>query len=209
VFEDHPAIDAIYIACKEDYIKKLEKLIRVYMLDKVRKIVPGGTTGQDSIRNALLAAREDYDEDTVALIHDGVRPCILPETIDDDLACVAKNGNAVTCTSMVETPVISENGNRVEDLPPRSIFFTAQAPQCFRLGQVLEAHRQEQETNPNYEGVIDTCTLMKRHGHEIFFVSGPRGNIKVTTPEDLYIFKAMLEYRETRNAFGLGVGEGS
>lgn len=209
LFDEHPRIDEIYVACKEDYIPKLQKMIRVYMLDKVKGIVPGGVTGQDSIRNGLLAARETAEEDTVVLIHDGVRPCILPETIDDALDCVQKNGNAVTCTAMVETPVISDNGQLVEDLPPRSRFYTAQAPQCFYLEEVLRAHEEERAVNPGYEGVIDTCTLMKRHGHQVFIVKGPRGNIKVTTPEDLYIFKAMIEYRETRNAFGFGAGEGS
>lgn len=209
IFDEHPDIDEIYVACKEDYIPKLQKMIRVFMLDKVRKIVPGGATGQDSIRNGLLAAAEENDGDCVVLIHDGVRPCILPETIRDVLDCVEKNGNAVTCTAMVETPVISDAGQQVEDLPPRSRFYTAQAPQSFRLGEVLAAHEAERAVNPTYEGVIDTCTLMKRHGHEISIVKGPRGNIKVTTPEDLYIFKAMIEYRETRNAFGFGAGEGS
>lgn len=209
LFDEHPLIDAIYIACKDDYISKLDKMIRVYMLEKVRKIVPGGATGQDSIRNALLAAREENDDDTIVLIHDGVRPCIPPSTINEDISCVQEHGNAVTCTSMVETPVISEAGSKVEELPPRSLFFTAQAPQCFYLGEVLAAHEKEREVNPGYEGVIDTCTLMKKHGHNIYIVKGPRGNIKVTTPEDLYIFKAMQEYRETRNAFGLGEGEDS
>lgn len=74
IFEEHPAIDEIYVACKEDYIGKLEKLIKRYMIGKVIKIVPGGATGQDSIYNALLAASENNDGESIALIHDGVRP---------------------------------------------------------------------------------------------------------------------------------------
>lgn len=201
-FEDHPDIDAIYVACRKDYIGKLEKCAKRFWISKLKKIVPGGSTGQDSIYNALAAASKDYPEDSVVLIHDGVRPCITAETIDDDLKCVAEHENAVTCTALFETPVISENGTHVEELPPRDKFYTAQAPQCFRLGRVMEAHEKIRKTNPGYEGIVDTCTLMKNFGEEIAIVAGPRGNIKVTTPEDLYTFRAMIEYRETENVFG-------
>lgn len=207
IFEDHPDIDAIYIACKKDYIPKLEKLVKRFLISKVARIVPGGKTGQDSIYNALKAAAEDNPDDSIVLIHDGVRPCISSETIDDNLKCVEENGNAVTCMALFETPVISENGVKVEDLPPRDKFFTAQAPQCFALGDVLKAHNEVRKTNPEYKGIVDTCTLMKGQGHDIAIVDGPRGNIKVTTPEDLYMFRAMIQYQETEHVFGFKAKE--
>ena len=88
IFEEHPAIDKIYIACKEDYISKLEKFVKRHFISKVAGIVPGGATGQDSIYNALSAAAEENDPGSVVLIHDGVRPCITSELIDDVLECV-------------------------------------------------------------------------------------------------------------------------
>lgn len=202
VFEDHPDIDAIYIACKEDYIAKLEKYIKRFLLSKVKRIVPGGVNGQESIFHALSAAAEENPNNSVVLIHDGVRPCITAETISENLDCVRKHGSAVTCTELFETPVISEGGVHVEELPSRDRFYTAQAPQCFLLGEVMKVHREIQQLNPGYEGIIDTCTLMKNAGYEIAIVKGPRGNIKVTTPEDLYTFRAMIQYRETENVFG-------
>lgn len=207
IFEDHPDIDEIYIACKEDYIKKLEKFVKRFMISKVVTIVPGGATGQDSIYNALCAAAENNDGDAVVLMHDGVRPCITKELIDDDLACVKENGSAVTCTAMYETPIISGDGKIVEDTPPRAQFYTAQAPQCFYLGEVMEAHRIMREKNPGYEGIVDTCTMMKSLGRKVAIVAGPRGNIKVTTPEDLYTFRAMIEYKESEQIFGFSRGE--
>ena len=205
IFEDHHQIDGIYVACKDEYMDRLSRFVKLFMITKVKGIVPGGTTGQGSIYNALKAARNDYPEDAVALIHDGVRPCISAETIDDALASVREHGNAVICTPMYETPVQSEIGDVVENLPARSGFYTAQAPQCFHLGQILKVHETVRGSNPEYEGIVDSCTLMKRAGYEIHIVKGPRGNIKVTTPEDMFIFKAMLEYRETQNVFGFGV----
>lgn len=202
IFEEHPAIDEIYVACKEDYIGKLEKLIKRYMIGKVIKIVPGGATGQDSIYNALLAASENNDGESIALIHDGVRPCITKDLIDDCLQCVKENGNAITCTPLFETPVVSKDGITVDAVPPRTDFYTAQAPQCFHLGDVLKAHEKIRETNPAYEGIVDTCTLMITLDKQVHIVSGPRGNIKVTTPEDLYTFRAMIQYQESEQIFG-------
>lgn len=207
IFEEHPAIDKIYIACKEDYISKLKKYTERFFITKVAKIVPGGATGQDSIYNALSAAAEENPPDSVVLIHDGVRPCITSDLIDDDLACIKEKGSAVTCTALFETPVVSKDGMEVDDVPPRKELFTAQAPQCFYLGEVIEAHRKMREINPQYEGIVDTCTLMKKLGKKVAIVEGNRGNIKVTTPEDLYTFRAMIQYRETEQVFGFAAKE--
>lgn len=204
IFEDHPDIDEIYVACKEDCIEKLKKMVKKHMITKVMNIVPGGNTGQDSIYNALSAARENNSEDSIVLIHDGVRPCITKELVDDVLICVKENGSAVTCSAMYETPVISQDGKTVDEVPPRAPFYTAQAPQCFYLGNVLEAHAIMRKSNPEYKGVVDTCTMMKMLGKDVKLVVGPRGNIKVTTPEDLYTFRAMIEYKESEQIFGFG-----
>lgn len=204
VFEEHPNIDEIYVACKEDYIVKLQKLVKKYMITKVKNIVPGGATGQDSIYHALMAAKENNGDDAIVLIHDGVRPCITKELLDEDLACVREYGSAITCSAMYETPVVSRDGMTVEEVPPRAQFYTAQAPQCFYLGDVLKAHKVMREENPGYQGVVDTCTMMKMLGRDVKLVVGPRGNIKVTTPEDLYTFRAMIQYKETEQIFGFG-----
>lgn len=207
IFEEHPLIDSIYIACKEDCISKLERYVKRFFITKVRRIVPGGSTGQDSIFNALSAAYSEKDPDSVVLIHDGVRPCIIPELIDANIESVLRNGSAVTCTPLFETPVISADGRTVCDVPDRSSMFTAQAPQSFYLGDVMAAHEKIRSSDPGYDGIVDTCTLMKKLGKEVSIVEGNRGNIKVTTPEDLYTFRAMIEYRETEQVFGFGSKE--
>lgn len=207
LFEDHPAIDEIYVACKEEYIGKLKRLADRFWIKKIRAIVPGGETGQDSIYNALKACSENCGDDDIVLIHDGVRPCITPELIDDVIASVKEKGSAITCTPMYETPVVSSEGKMVEDTPPRAKFYTAQAPQSFYLGEILAAHEKVRKTEKRYEGIVDSCTLMRKLGKQVAIVEGNRGNIKVTTPEDLYIFRAMIQYRETQDAFGLNQKE--
>ncbi len=203
IFEEHPQIDEIYIACKEEYIGKLKKMVDRFWIHKVADIVPGGVTGQDSIYNALVAAKKNNAGDEIVLIHDGVRPCITLELIDDVIASVKKYGSAITCTAMYETPVVSKSGEFVEATPNRDEFYTAQAPQSFYLGEILDAHEKMRKDNPTYEGIVDSCTLMRSLGKEVAIVQGNRGNIKVTTPEDLYILRAMIQYRETQDVFGL------
>ena len=203
LFEDCSDIDAIYIACKEDCIEKLDKLVRRFMISKVKKIVPGGTTGQDSIYNGVKAAIDEEGPDNIVLIHDGVRPCVTQDTIKNAIKTAKDKGSAVTCNTFTETAVTSEDGETVGNVHERKSIFRVVAPQAFRLGDVAEAHETVRKTNPMYEGIIDTCTLMKSLGKEVYLVEGNRGNIKVTTPEDLYIFRGMLDYRENQQALGL------
>lgn len=203
IFEEHPLIDEIYIACKDEYIEKLKKHIERFWIRKVKNIVAGGTSALDSIYNGLCAAKENNADDAIVLIHDGVRPCITNDLIDDVITCVKEKGSAVTCTALFETPVKSHGGEMVEEVPLRDDFYTAQAPQCFYLGEILKAHHETRPENPDYKGLVDSCALMRSTGKEVAIVKGNRGNIKVTTPEDLYIFRAMLQYRETQDAFGL------
>lgn len=207
IFEEHDMIDKIYIACKEEYIKHLKKLIEKNLIKKVAGIVPGGTTGQDSIYKALKLAYEENDGDDIVLIHDGVRPYINSAVISEDIECVKQHGSAVTCTPLFETPVISSDGKTIEEAPSRDTFFTAQAPQCFYLKDVVAAHEQMRQNNPHYDGIIDTCTLMKKLGHDLVMVQGNRGNVKVTTPEDLYIFHGLVQYHEVEQIFGFGEKE--
>ena len=197
IFEEHPHIDEIYVSCKEEYIRKLRKLADRHMISKIVKIVPGDYIVLDGKRYVVCDP----------LIHDGVRPCITKELIDEDLECVERYGTAVTCTPLYETPVVCTDGRNIDEIPPRADFYTAQAPQCFRLGEVLEAHALMRKDNPGYEGVVDTCSMMKKLGKNVTLVEGPRGNIKVTTPEDLYTFRAMIQYRETEQIFGFGTRE--
>lgn len=206
IFDDNPEIDEIYIACKEDCIDTLNRYISRYQIQKVRKVVPGGATGLDSIYNALAAAREENPADSIVLIHDGVRPFIPQHLISDNIRQVEKCGCAITCTPMYETPVKSDGGDLIEDVIKRDIMYTAQAPQSFRLGEIIEAYDQAREKY-GFEGMVDSCSIFKKTGHDVALVKGNRGNIKVTTPEDLYLFRGLLNYKETQQAMGFAEDE--
>lgn len=202
LFQTHKDIDKIYISILPDYYEYMQELVKYYYITKTAGIVNGGKTGQESIYNALKLAQKENPQDSIVLIHDGVRPNITEEVITKNIECTKKNGNAITCTSCFETILISENGINPEHVPYRKDTYAAQAPQTFHLGEVIEAHEITRKTNPNYTDIVDTCTLYKTLNKKTFMVKGNRGNIKITTIEDLYILRALIRYKEDLEAFG-------
>ena len=202
LFQTHKDIDKIYISIHPDYYEYMQELVKYYYITKTAGIVNGGKTGQESIYNALKLAQKENPQDSIVLIHDGVRPNITEEVITKNIECTKKNGNAITCTSCFETILISENGINPEHVPYRKDTYAAQAPQTFHLGEVIEAHEITRKTNPNYTDIVDTCTLYKTLNKKTFMVKGNRGNIKITTIEDLYILRALIRHKEELEAFG-------
>lgn len=203
LFQNHPEIDKIYIAIHPDYFDYMKELVEHYFISKTAGIVKGGVTGQDSIYNALKLAHSENSDDSIVLIHDGVRPNITPEVISENIKCAKENGNAITSTSCFETILISENGINPKHVPYRKNTYRAQAPQSFHLGEIVKAHEEMRKTNPNYTDIVDSCTLYKTLGKETYMVEGNRGNIKITTIEDLYILRALIRFTEDMEAFGI------
>ena len=202
-FQEHELIDKIYIAIHPDYYDYMEQLVKHYYITKTAGIVKGGATGQDSIYKALKLAQKENPQDSIVLIHDGVRPNITPNVITENIKCTQQNGNAITSTSCYETILISENGINPEFVPYRKNTYSAQAPQSFRLGEIIEAHEITRKNNPNYTDIVDSCTLFKTLNKETYMIRGNRGNIKITTIEDLYILRALIRFKEDLEALGI------
>ncbi len=203
LFQEHKEIDKIYIAIHPDYYEYMQELVKHYYITKAVGIVKGGETGQNSIYNALKLAQSENSKDDIVLIHDGVRPNITPKVISENIRCAKENGNAITCTSCHETILISENGINPEQVPYRKNTYSAQAPQSFKLGEIVDAHEKMQKINPNYEDIVDSCTLFKTLNLPTYMIEGNRGNIKITTIEDLYILRALIRFKEDLEAFDL------
>lgn len=199
-FQNHPGIDNIVVVCIEDWIPYLEKLLKKYQIDKVCKVVPGGSTGQESIYKGLCSLHDFAPDDSIVLVHDGVRPFVNEALISDCIKSVKEHGSAITVTPAIETIVTTDNG-KITSITDRSKCFHAKAPQCFILGDLLSAHEKARaEGNIN---MIDSASLMKCYGHELYTVQGNFDNIKITTPADFYTFKALYEVREQQQIFGL------
>lgn len=202
LFDNHPGIDAIVAVCIESWIPFLEKMLKKFEINKVVRIVPGGETGQLSIFNGLCAAEEyavgKKDMNPVVLIHDGVRPLITEQTISDNIAKVTECGSCITCIPATETFVV-KNGDSL-DIPERKNSLIARAPQSFRLNEILSAHRKA--LAEERRDFVDSCTLMNHYGYELGLIEGPMENIKITTPTDYFIFRAMVEVHENQQIFG-------
>lgn len=200
LFERNPEIDAIVIACIEEWIDYLKELLYKYRIEKVKKIVPGGNTGQMSIYCGLEAAKEvSGGQDAVVLIHDGVRPLINDKVIGDNIASVRKHGSAITTSTVQETILVVNDDESIDYVPERNHSRVAKAPQSFWLNEILDAHYKAQK-----EGIIDyidSCTLMKHYGYRLFLVDGPSENIKITTPSDFFVMRAFLDAQENQQLF--------
>ena len=199
-FQRHEEIDGIVLVSLESWIGYCRDLISKYQLTKVSAIVSGGTTGQESIYCGLKKAKELYAEDSVVLIHDGVRPLIDEETISKAIICVKEYGSAITISSAVETVVVKKEKNKVEEILDRSSCQHAKAPQCFILKDILAAHEKAREENKN--DFIDSAFLMQNYGYELYTIDGTTENIKITTPSDFYMFRAIVDARENSEIFG-------
>lgn len=199
LFDNHPEIDGIVVVCLGSWIPFLEKQIKKFEITKVVDIVPGGETGQASIYNGLVAAEKKYDGDSIVLIHDGVRPLIKEQTISDNIIAARKFGNCITCIPATETFVVRQQDGSL-NIPSRDDSLIARAPQTFVLRDILSAHRQAQSEDRN--NFIDSCTMMSHYGHEMHTIIGPMENIKITTPTDFFIFRAMVEVHENQQIFG-------
>ncbi len=197
VFQYHEEIDGIVVACLEEWIPYMEEMKYRYRLEKISRIVKGGATGQLSIYNGVKAAAELYGiEDNVVLIHDGVRPLIDAEVISKNIAGVRQYGSAITCAPAQETFVLIDDDNNITEVESRKHSRLAKAPESFWLKELLEA--QEQALKDGVTEMIDSCTLMRAYGKKMHVVECSYENIKITTPDDFHMFRALYDARENQ-----------
>lgn len=201
-FEDHGEIDGIVLVCLESWIDYAKKLLKEYHIRKVIDVVPGGNTGQQSIFNGLRCAYEKSNSDKdIVLVHDGVRPLIDSDTITNCLVSVRKYGSAITTTPAIETIFVDSENKKVGKIFNRSQCAMARAPQCFYLVDLYDAHLKAQKEEKL--DFIDSAMLMQHYGTELYTVQGPVENIKITTPTDFYLFRALLDAQENMQIVGV------
>lgn len=202
VFQGASDVDEIILVNLSNWMDYARMLVKKYHLSKVKKIVPGGKNGQESIFHGIEAAMKlSHDSKDIVLIHDGVRPLIDRTTIQKCVEAVHTNGSAITTAPAVETIFTNcEHDGHIGKIFDRSRCLMARAPQCFYLHDIYKAHLQavhDKQTN-----FIDSAMLMQHYGAVLYAVPGPVENIKITTPTDFYIFRALLDARESMQIVG-------
>lgn len=200
-FQNHKEIDGIILVMLDTWIDYTRELCRKYFLTKVKAIVGGGATGQESIYNGLKAACKEYSRDSIVLIHDGVRPLIDEETISKAIACVKEHGTAITVAPAIETITLKQEDGQIGKIMERSKCQMAKAPQCFVLKNIMDAHVSA--LCDGKKEFIDSASLMQYYGYKLYTIDGGSENIKITTSSDFYIFRAIVEAREDQQIFGI------
>ena len=206
-FENHPEIDAILVVCVSEYMDYLRSLIGKAGFKKVRWIVPGGKTPLDSQYLGLKKISEDcpLEGKHIVLLHDGVRPLIDEKTITDCLDSVKAYGTAITMSPAIETILKVDDQNNVQSTIRRADCRLGRAPQCFYLDEILAIHERAMADGLRDDQTlfIDSATMMQYYGYDVHAVEGPASNIKITTPTDYYVFKALLDAKENSQIFGI------
>lgn len=194
-FQNHPAIDGIIVVTLPTWIDVLKAYVKQFNITKLKWIVPGGETGQESIYNGLCELKKHISDTDIVMIHDGNRCMVSSEIISDSIVTYKEHGSAVSAVPCVEAVFRSQDGGKSSTVSiEREQLFRTQTPHTYRLDKLLWAHSEAAK-----RGIINTaasCVLMQRLGEIIYFSKGSEQNIKITTVDDLAIFKALLHTKK-------------
>ena len=202
-FENHSDIDAICLVCVEDWLGYMQKLLDKYNIQKVKWLLAGGETALDTQHRGLEMIYKDaaHTSEDIVLIHDAVRPLINEDVISDCITSVKKYGSAVTVAPAIETIIHTDDEGLVESTIPRTQCLLARAPQAFYVDNIVDVHRRS--VGQGEHNYIDSVSMMLAYGHQVHTVTGPAENIKVTTPADFYICRALLDAKENSQIYGI------
>ena len=189
-FQNHPEIDAIAVVCISGWEQVLWAYAKQFNITKLKTVVPGGENGQGSIRNGVYELEKLYNREDLVLIHDAIRPMVSAEIISDNIRVAMEHGNAITVIPCAEAMLQTEDGQASSGSYPRDRLKRTQTPQAFHIGDIADLHRRALEAG--ITNSVASCTLMIDMGEQVFFSVGSEKNIKLTTVEDLDIFKALL-----------------
>lgn len=190
-FQKHPLIHAISLVCLKDRLQEMHALTEKYSLDKVKFIVPGASTGQQSIFNGLSALQEIASPDDIVLINDGVRPFVSQDIITKCIECTEKFGSAIVSAPVPDTiGLIAEDSPEIFEIPDRKQCHALKAPQGFRLGDIIGAHHKAMKEN--CYRFTNSAELFRNYGGKIYAIIDEGVNFKITSPIDLELMKAIM-----------------
>ena len=192
-FQKHPNVDAIVVVCLEGWEMVLQAYCKQFKIDKLENIVCGGLNGQDSIRNGLNDIALRHSENDLIIIHDGNRPLVSQEVILDCIRIAHKHRIAIAATSCNEAMLKTSDGIESTEQISRNDLMRTQTPHAAFLVDLLKAH--EEALKNGITASVATCTMYIELGKKVFFSLGSEKNFKITTPEDMEIFKALLNVK--------------
>ena len=190
-FENNPNIDGIIVVCDSSYNDYLIKQFKKNNIKKFVSFAKAGVTGFESTKNGILEASKYINKDDLVVIHDAVRPIINDFIINDMIKTAVEKGNSCTSTELRETLLYTEDGISSKRSIDRSVVRKVQTPQAYKISDAIECYNRAEKLNIKDATYINV--LMLQVGYQIYFSSGSNLNVKLTTPEDLLLFKNYLK----------------
>lgn len=189
-FQKHADIDEIAVVCLEGWEQVLRAYAKQFNISKLGNVITGGANGQGSIRNGVFELEKHCKADDIVLVHDAIRPMVSADIISDCIVKTKRYGCAIATIPCAEAMLQTDDGEISSGSYPRDRLKRTQTPQGFKLGELCELHREALEKG--ITNSIASCTLMIEMGHQVYFSAGSEKNLKLTTIEDIDIFKALL-----------------
>ncbi len=181
-------INEIIVCASEDLLDKIELLVRIYKIPKVKKVILGGETRQKSVFKGLKELETSTKPDFV-LIHDGARPLISAEIIKDSIAMAVKKGTSIAAVPVKDTiKRINSSTEEIIETLDRQELWNIQTPQVFKFDEILRVHEAFKGAN-----LTDDSALMEKAGYKVFVCMGSYKNIKITTEEDLSSAESFMD----------------
>ena len=191
-FQNHPDIEAIEVVCIDGWHEILIAYAKQYKINKLKWIINGGETGQESIRNGVYNLYDNCDKNDIIIIHDGIRPLLDKAVVSDCIAVCKKFGNAVSSLPYNEQIFKTNDGLTTNEYIPRETLRRVVTPQAYKLDELYIAYKKAFEEKIGIYGSSYTNTMMVELGETLHFAAGSDKNIKITTAEDIDLFKALL-----------------
>ena len=188
-FQRHSMIHAISVVCLESRIEELRTLVVRWGLEKVKYIVPGAQTGQQSIYRGLEALMPGSSKGDIVLINDGVRPFVSQEIITRCIECVKEHGSAITSAPVPDTIGIVESTGEISGIPDRKKCYALKAPQGFYLEDIIDAHHKAMKEDKYC--FTNSAELFRNYGGELHVLEDEGVNFKITAPADLELMKTL------------------
>lgn len=189
-FQQNDDIDVIAVVCIDGWQVMLQAYANQFGIAKLKHIIPGGINGQSSIRNGIEELVKHYKRDDIVLVHDAIRPMVSGKIISECVDTVKKYGNAIVTVPCQEAMLETEDSLTTNKSYPRENLKRTQTPQGFYLGDIADAHKEALEKG--ITNSVASCTLMVELGKTVYFSQGSEKNVKLTTVDDIEIFKALL-----------------
>jgi 2-C-methyl-D-erythritol 4-phosphate cytidylyltransferase len=197
-FQMHPDIHAIEVVCLNGWHEILTAYARQYNISKLKWIVEGGETGQESIKNGVNNLYENCESDDIVIIHDGIRPLIDMTVLSDCITICKKHGNAVSSLPYNEQIFKTTDGVTSREYIPRETLRRVQTPQAYQLEKLYKSYKKAFEEKIGIYGSSYTNTMMVELGETLYFAAGSEKNIKITTADDIELFKALLHAKREK-----------